>query len=379
MKNAHRRLLIFSVVLTTFVYAILVFLIGVTLPLLGEKFHLSDPQKGALFLFQNMGILAAVVSLGPIMDSFGRKPVLFAGSLLIAVMVILVGVAPSYPLLLLFLFFLGVGGGCINVGGNTLTADLFPNQSGSAFNWIGASFGLGAVFIPLLGSLMIGPYGLFSFVLVLGAIAALPLLIYSVVPFPRPRHAEKIVVQELGKILSDPFILFAGLVLFFYVGVEVSTAGWLKDFMIDKFSLSDKASGFVLSGFSLMMMTGRLSAGFILKNGKETRLLITCSLLSLAGLALLILTKDLTVTIAGAIVVGLAYAPVYPTMMGTVGDRLNRYVATSLGVVISIGFVGAMLLPFFIGVLGGNMAVIMLAVIAMLISQIGVIRSLAKR
>jgi fucose permease len=143
--------------------------------------------------------------------------------------------------------------------------------------------------------------------------------------------------------------------------------------------MTDKTSGFVLTGFSVMMMLGRLSAGFVLKKIKGVHLIVYCAILSIVGLILMTLTSNLIVTIIGVIVVGLAYAPIYPTSLGTVGDNFDRYVATTLGLVVSFGFVGSMLLPFVIGLLGGNMNVILLAAVLMLLSQLVVVRAIKKR
>jgi len=378
-QPVSRKLLIFAMVLNPLVYAIIVFIIGVTLPTLTEKFGLSDSQKGTLFLVQNLAILISILSVGPIMDKFGRKPVVLVGALLIAGSVVAVGVAPSFASLLAILFVLGLGGGCNNIGGSALIADLFTENTTSAFNWLGASFGIGAILIPLLGSLMIGPLGLFPYVIVLGLIAAIPLVIFAFAEFPKSQEADQFKLSELVKVISNPLVFLLGAVLFFYVAVEISTVGWLKDYLINKFNLTDKTSGFVLTGFSSMMMVGRLSAGFILKKIRGVYLIVYCALLSVIGLAAMILTGNLTLTVLGVALVGLAFAPIYPTSLGTIGENFSRYVATTMSVVISFGFLGSMLLPFVIGLLGGDLLVIIFAAGLMLVSQLGVVARVRRK
>lgn len=377
-RPVSRKLLIFAMVMNPLVYAIIVFIIGVTLPTLTQKFNLSDSQKGALFFVQNLAILISILSVGPIMDKFGRKPVLMTGALLIAGSVIAVGVAPSFVSLLVILFILGLGGGCNNIGGSALIADLFTEDTSSAFNWLGASFGVGAIMIPLLGSFMIGPLGLLPFVTVLGIIAAIPFLIFLFSEFPKSQESDQFKFGELFRVISNPLVFMLGAVLFFYVAVEISTVGWLKDYLIDKFNMTDKSSGFVLTGFSIMMMVGRLSAGFILKKVKAVHLVVYCAVLSVVGLAVMIFTGNLALTILGVVLVGLAYAPIYPTSLGTIGENFSRYVATTMGLVISFGFAGSMLLPFLIGLLGGDMLVIIFAAALMLVSQLLVVARVRK-
>jgi fucose permease len=136
-------------------------------------------------------------------------------------------------------------------------------------------------------------------VTVLGLIAAIPLVIFAFAEFPKSQEADQFKMSDLVKVISNPLVFLLGAVLFFYVAVEISTVGWLKDYLINKFNLTDKTSGFVLTGFSSMMMVGRLSAGFILKKIRGVYLIVYCALLSVIGLAAMILTGNLPLTVLG--------------------------------------------------------------------------------
>lgn len=85
--------------------------------------------------------------------------------------------APSYAWMALLAFLLGLGEGVMNVHGNSLVGELYPERRVELLNRVNVAFGLGAVLTPLaLGSLPYAAFlalaGLLAFVtsaLVLGA------------------------------------------------------------------------------------------------------------------------------------------------------------------------------------------------------------------
>jgi len=368
-QRVSRATLTFAAAINTLVYAIIVFIIGVTLPTLSEKFALSDSQKGTLFLVQNMAILVTILGIGPLMDRFGRKQVLVLGALLVGAGVVGIGIAPTYSLLLAALFLLGIGGGCNNIGGSTLISDLYPENPGQALNLITSAFGAGAIGIPLLGSFMIGPLGLLPFVLLLGSISFVPFFAFSFSRFPAPQQTDKFVLRDMFKVIGHPLVFFIGMVLFFYVALEISTAGWMKDYFIKQFALTDRSSGFILTGFSAMFMVGRVAAGLVLKRLKGVTFMIWCAMAAIVGLSLMILSGSLALSVFGVLIVGLAYAPIFPTSLGMVGENFSSYLATRLGTVTALGTLGAMLLPWFIGRIGGNLNVMIVCALLLLLFQ----------
>lgn len=374
-----RALLTAGAVMNTFVYAIIVFIIGVSLPTLTEKFELNDAQKGTLFLVQNLALFLTIVSSGPLMDRLGRKVVLVVGALLIAAGVVGMGVAPTYGMLLVSLFVLGLGGGCNNVGGSTLISDLYPENPGRALNWITSSFGVGAITIPLLSALLLEDLSYPGYVSLLGVVALIPFVLFVFSRFPAVQQEDRIELRNMLEVMLNPLAVAIGAVLFFYVALEVSTAGWLKDFFMTAFDMTDSTSGFVLTGFSVMLVVGRLVGGVVLERVQGSVLIIGCAVLALLGLVLMILSGNVVVAVVGVGMTGLAFAPVYPTALGLVGENVTRYLATTIGVVSALGFLGAVVLPYLIGLLGGNLNVMIAGAVLLIVSQFVVIRLLRRR
>jgi fucose permease len=377
--TSSRTLLTIGATVNSFAYAIIVFALGVLLPTLSVKFQLSETEKGLLFLVQNLAIFLPILASGPILDRFGRRPVLVTGAVFVTIATASIGLVPSYALLLTVLFLLGLGGGFTNISTNTLITDLYPENPGRALNWVNAGFGAGAITIPLLYSLVGVELGVPVFMSLLALVPLVPLLIFLLAHFPQVPRVARFKASAVLQVLASPLVFYLGAVLFFYVALEVSTAGWLKDFFIETHGMTDRTSGFVLTGFSVMLMLGRLAAAVLLERVRGAVLLVWASAMSCLGLSLMVLSGSLVVSVAGVLIAGLAYAPVFPTTLGTVGEQFRTYPATVMGVVIAIGFLGPTLVPFLIGVLEGNMKVLIGAAVLMLVSQLLVLRSVNRR
>jgi fucose permease len=56
-----------------------------------------------------------------------------------------------------------------------------------------------------------------------------------------------------------------------------------------------------------------------------------------------------TLAAAGAVVIGLGFAAIYPTTLAIVGEKFAAFTGTAFSVVIAVGLVGGMLAPWLAG------------------------------
>ena len=168
----------------TFAFGTLVAFLGSTLPELRTKLNFGMEQSGTLFSLLFFPQIAMSVFAGPVIDRFGKKPVLVTGSLLAAVVLALISTASSYGMLAALVFILGLGASCINSGANTLVPDLYPENPSSALNLASASFSLGTVGVPLVITLLAHRFGVGSALLLVAALNAVPGLLSLTQTFP---------------------------------------------------------------------------------------------------------------------------------------------------------------------------------------------------
>src|SRR4051812_1243415 len=80
-----------------------------TIPALAASFDVSAGLAAQMVTARMLGGVIALLPVGQVLDRFGRKPVLVAGPLIVALASALTALAPFFPLLLLAQFLTGLG------------------------------------------------------------------------------------------------------------------------------------------------------------------------------------------------------------------------------------------------------------------------------
>jgi MFS family permease len=131
-----------------FFEGLVVFMTGVALPLIAREFHLGDAQKGMVGSATLFGILVGATALGGLADHLGRKQLFIAEMILFLVFLVAMTFSPTFPLLLLFLFGMGLALGCDYPTAHLVISESIPSNcrgrlvlSAFAFQAVGALFG----------------------------------------------------------------------------------------------------------------------------------------------------------------------------------------------------------------------------------------------
>lgn len=131
-----------------FFEGLVVFMTGVALPLIAMEFGLGDAQKGLVGSATLFGILIGATALGGLADHFGRKQLFIAEMILFLGFLVAMTFSPTFPLLLLFLFGMGLALGCDYPTAHLVISESIPSNcrgrlvlSAFAFQAVGALFG----------------------------------------------------------------------------------------------------------------------------------------------------------------------------------------------------------------------------------------------
>jgi MFS transporter, DHA1 family, tetracycline resistance protein len=135
--------------------------IGVALPVLpmlvGEFTTSRELQAywyGGLVVSYGLMQFFCAPLLGALSDRFGRKPVMLWSLLGLGLHFLMLAIAPSLPLMLLARIAGGLAGASIPVA-NAYISDVTPTERrAKGFGLLGAAFGLGFIFGPMLGGLL---------------------------------------------------------------------------------------------------------------------------------------------------------------------------------------------------------------------------------
>ncbi len=172
--------------------------IGIALPVIPMLVGLYTPSRELQAYWYGLLVVAYGVMqffcaplLGALSDRFGRRPILLWSLLGLGVHFLLLGLAPSLPLMLLARIIGGTAGASFSVASAYASDVSPPERRAKSFGMIGAAFGLGFIVGPMVGGLL-GSVDLHLPFFAAGALSLINAVYgYLVVPesLPRDRRA----------------------------------------------------------------------------------------------------------------------------------------------------------------------------------------------
>ena len=332
-----------------FVFGIVMAVLGAMLPSLFSKIQFNKSEAGNLFLYMNLAMLVMSVIFGPIVDRFGFKLFLIVCSLLVAASFFIFAYASTYSIILIAAVILGFGGGGLNGGTNALTSDIHPDKRSSALNLLGIFFGFGALTIPFLIGILLTHIGL-RFILIFATLLGLvPLILFSVFPFPRPKHGQGFPLGQATKVIRHPLLWLCGFLLFFQSGNEFTIGGWISTYLNEYFHLTPMMASIILAGYWAAIMSGRLASIKIVKIFKNEKLVFVSAFLSLIGAIMIVTSSSKTIACLGVVLIGLGFAAIFPTTLAVVGGVFPAFSGTAFSFIFVIALAGGMIFPWLTG------------------------------
>jgi fucose permease len=336
-----------AAVLTIFVYGLMSPVLGVLLP----TYALNSGQQGGLALTNALGLVVASLSAGPLIDSKGKKTALLIGLPLIASALLAAPNAVGYRSLLAIYFTLGAGAGTVVTGANSLVGDMAGERRGSVLNFLNLFFGLGSIITTYAASYLFSPTTVCYSIAVL---VAGVLLIDARVPIPKPAEERRFQLSQVPNLLSNPILLMLSLLLFLYVGCEVSVWNWLKTYLISVHLGADTAGGIVSYGFGLGMLLGRVLASRLLVKIPAMSVITGSSVLVASTTFAMLNVSSRSGVMIAVFCAGLAMAPIFPTTLAIVGNKFPCNTATAMGIVITSGWLGLAVSSQLVGVMAAK-------------------------
>ncbi len=320
--------------------------LGPALPYLAENTGSLLSQVSILFTAKAAGYLLGSLLGGRFYDRLPGHRVIFVGLLGMFATIALTPVLPLLWLLGSVLFFLGLSEGAVDVGGNTLLVWVHGREVGPYMNALHLFFGIGTFLAPIILAQSVQRSGGISAGYWLIALAILPLAVWMLrQPSPAaPTHeAEK--EGRSNRLLLGLIIVF----FFLYVGAEIGFGGWVYTYALELGLANETSAAYLTSTFWGAFTVGRLLSIPIAARLRPRWILAGDLAGCFVGLGLILLFPELAAMLwAGAVIVGLSMASVFPTMISLAERRMTLTGATT-----SLFFVGAsfggMFLPWLVG------------------------------
>jgi len=366
-------------IMAVFTLAVCFIMIGAVSEELKARLDIDNSGIGTMVFIFSFTCMIVQLLVGPLVDRFGHKPLAIVGFIVASLSIFVLGFASSFLMAVASAILLGVGAICCNTVGNTLLpVVLFDGKEPArASNFGNAFVGLAFVLTPLAIVTLINDLG-WSYERTLSIIAGV-VLVFAVFALLNtyPRVSTGFELAKAVRLLSHPLVLVAALALVCYIGLEFSMNTWIKPLMTELYEKADNVNavrdaGRTLALFGLAMAVGRFLTSMV-KNLSQigTFVIAGGALVGIVSIMMMVYTSNPKLATLAVLGTGLAFAPMFPTIVGVTFSKYDAgFYGSIFGIIFSIGLLGSMILPKLIGSLSVDKTVQQSLPIAAIISGV---------
>jgi FHS family glucose/mannose:H+ symporter-like MFS transporter len=225
---------------------------------------------------------------------------------------------------------------------------MYRHDPAATVNLAGILFGTGCFTLAILIS---GTFYLYTAAAVQVWIAVIPALfgwMYWKTPFPESAPNAFATRATFSGLRSTGAVLLS-LLLFFQLGNEWALAGWLPLFLSQRLGISPPSALGMLALYWLALTVGRAASQWLLPRARHGRLLLATVTAAMFGCIVLGATDNKFGAITGVLLVGGAFAPIYPLVVEMIGHRFPYYHPGFYNGIFSLAMAGGLLTPGLMG------------------------------
>ncbi|MCL9637594.1 MFS transporter [Bacillus zanthoxyli] len=298
--------------------------VGSVLPQLLTHYHVSYTVGGQLVLVGSLGFLIGVPLSSFLLGRFSEMNLLTISALMIALSQIGMLLLPPFEWIIVFNFLNGIGVAALEVVVATLMMEVFIGRRAIVMSYLEVSFGLGALLMPLIASLLISQNSWRYSFFITSILALLMVVVCKMIPFKK----ETVSTSESGAsdANSEPapvltknqrwkILALFSVMIFMYAGVESSMNNFLSSIFIVYLDVIPSQATLSISVFWVAMLIGRVATGWVIRIVTYERYLFGSIGGTIVSLVLFIVLKE---AVAGYILLaflGLAMSGIYSITM----------------------------------------------------------------
>jgi fucose permease len=327
---------------------------GMTLALFGRlklaMTHTVPDEDRSLrrwLLTLNVSLVPLMLLSGVLLDTYGARPLLVAGSVMLAVALVLLRPKAAYPHTLAAMLLAGFGASAVGAASIVLMPDAFfvAEETSAGLNLGFVFIALGALVASVLADILMKTIQLRRTLAVCALLALTPALL-GVLPSAGWRRDEH--PANLSTVLAELDCWLAALAFFFYVPLEASISSWTYSLLAERGQDQREAAG-LLSGFWTAFLASRLLAAllqhtFFYSEWWGRGLIVAAPLLAAVLLGNLAGAGQQGRPRGGLVLLGLLLGPVLPTLLSVIFQAAPEAKGTAFGMVFAAGTLGSVLL-----------------------------------
>lgn len=295
--------------------------VGPTIASLAAQTQSQVSQISWILWARWLGYLVGSYVGGRLYDR-ARGQLVMAGMLL--VMAVTMALVPGIPLLWALVIVMvawGVGGGAVDVGGNTLLMWVHGEKVGPFMNALHFFYGLGAFIGPLIVAQTVLRTGDVRWAYWGIALLALPAIAWNLLmPSPARRIAD---AAGVAVSFNSRLVVLFSAFFFLIVSAESGFADWISPYAMAQ-GLSQVNAAYVASAFWGALTLGRLLFIPIAAHVKASTVLLINVIGCVMGAGLILAAQDSVVAlVAGAIIFGISVSVLFPSAMTLASTRMQ--------------------------------------------------------
>lgn len=323
-------------------------LFGVSWPVVHLDFGIEESFASVYSII--IGICTGGVSFvaGTLIRKFGTGKVTLFSIFLTAAGLVGISFSPNIYIMMIFSIILGYGAGAIDTGLNNFVSLHYKAQH---MNWLHCFWGIGVTVSPIImAQFLTGQEG--SWRNGYRVVALMQLVIALAVLFTLPKwkglesqgsaESEEKSNKSFIDILKTNGIITSIISLGLYCSMEFLLGTWGATFIVNTLSLSPDTAAIWVSLYYGGIMLGRVISGFLSMKCSDNTLIRGGIAVSFIGIIVLLLPLG-TVSLAGLLLIGIGFGPVFPSILHAVPSRFGKEYSADItgyhmGGAYSIGF-----------------------------------------
>ena len=315
---------------------------GPSIPHITERFHVSVSVAGLIVSANFLGEVIGLLALGLTHARWTLGQRLTVGTVIFGAGLLAAAAAPTWPLVLLAVFVLGIGAGGLVVLVNLFYATRYGHRSPAMLGLVNTSYGVGTFLGPALVALTRG----FSLVFAVVGVAVLVCVV-----FLRRAVEEEVTPDAAPPLLNArtvALVVTFAVMLFVYEGLEAGVGTWEATDLISLGWSAQFAAG-ATSVFWGAFTLGRVITAPLAVRWSPQRILVPAFIVG--ALLLLGVRANVAPPLLFALV-GLCAAPIFPVVVSWM-TRVIPNATTLVTYAILGAVIGSALVPAALGGLIG--------------------------
>jgi MFS family permease len=332
-------------------------IVGPLIPILSDSFEVGLDMLGTTLSLNAFGLLIASIFSGTLSEKIGRKNMLSFGSVLFTASFLVLYFSSSYILFTISYFLFGLSWGIITINSNSIISDSFDLNRGSMIIRLNIGFILGVAFAPLIlsGVLFLDISWRYMFLFVsLSNIIILILLLKHYNLGNKKRSENSIVLFSTNRnLLSNPIIIFCGIISFFHFGLGFSFGAWFTNYF-KSLNVPLSISSLILSLNLLFFCAGMFLQSSLLNKFSEKHLMQVFSIPAFVFLLTSFLLNNLILKVLFIMLFYFAFSGIAAIALSLAIKQKPRYSGLINSIINSYGFTGTIIFQYLAGYLAQN-------------------------